>query len=166
MAEKIEKSDAEWRRQLTPEQYQVMRQRGTERPFTGSCWNEKRPGVYRSPVATRSCSSQTPSSNWAPAGPALPAGRRGTGRGARGQQPRHGADGGDMRPLRRSSRARLPRRPAADRPAVLPQFRCPPVRGQPKSRWPGRRNRTSGMAIAMPYVLRTITHLLVLPSDS
>jgi peptide-methionine (R)-S-oxide reductase len=47
MAEEIEKSDAEWRGQLTPEQYQVLRQRGTERPFTGSCWNEKRPGVYR-----------------------------------------------------------------------------------------------------------------------
>jgi peptide-methionine (R)-S-oxide reductase len=47
MAEKIEKSDAEWREQLTPEQYDVLRQRGTERSFTGPYWNEKKSGVYR-----------------------------------------------------------------------------------------------------------------------
>ena len=47
MAEKIEKSDAEWREQLTPEQYDVLRRRGTERSFTGPYWNEKKPGVYR-----------------------------------------------------------------------------------------------------------------------
>jgi peptide-methionine (R)-S-oxide reductase len=47
MAEKIERSDAEWRAQLSPEQYQVLRQRGTERSFTGRYWNEKRPGIYR-----------------------------------------------------------------------------------------------------------------------
>lgn len=47
MAEKIEKTDAEWRQQLAPEQYQVLRQKGTERAFTGRYWNEKTPGVYR-----------------------------------------------------------------------------------------------------------------------
>lgn len=47
MARKIEKSDDEWRRQLTPEQYQVTRQKGTERAFTGELWNNKRDGVYR-----------------------------------------------------------------------------------------------------------------------
>jgi peptide-methionine (R)-S-oxide reductase len=46
MAEKLEKSDAEWREQLTPEQYQVLRQKGTERAFTGKYWNTKTPGTY------------------------------------------------------------------------------------------------------------------------
>ena len=40
------KSDAEWRKQLTPEQYYVTREHGTERAFTGPFWNEKRPGTY------------------------------------------------------------------------------------------------------------------------
>lgn len=46
-AEKIQKSDAEWRQRLTPEQYRIMRQKGTERAFTGEYWNHKGEGVYR-----------------------------------------------------------------------------------------------------------------------
>ena len=46
MADKLEKSDAEWRKQLSPEQYHVTREHGTERAFTGEYWNSKDPGVY------------------------------------------------------------------------------------------------------------------------
>ncbi|MEM1207620.1 MAG: peptide-methionine (R)-S-oxide reductase MsrB [Acidobacteriota bacterium] len=46
MAE-IPKTDADWRERLTPEQYRIARQQGTERAFTGAYWNHKEPGVYR-----------------------------------------------------------------------------------------------------------------------
>ena len=43
---KVVKSDAEWRQQLTEEQFRVTRQKGTERAFTGAYWNSKKDGVY------------------------------------------------------------------------------------------------------------------------
>jgi len=46
MADKIEKSDAEWAQQLTPDEFRVARQKGTERAFTGKYWDTKTPGVY------------------------------------------------------------------------------------------------------------------------
>jgi peptide-methionine (R)-S-oxide reductase len=44
---KVLKTDEEWRRELTPEQYQVTRKHGTERAFTGPYWDNKRKGLYR-----------------------------------------------------------------------------------------------------------------------
>ncbi|MFB3150786.1 MAG: peptide-methionine (R)-S-oxide reductase, partial [Alphaproteobacteria bacterium] len=46
MTEKIRKTDAEWHKLLTPEQYFVARMSGTERPFTGAYHDCKKPGVY------------------------------------------------------------------------------------------------------------------------
>jgi peptide-methionine (R)-S-oxide reductase len=43
---KLTKTDVEWRNQLTPAQYHVTRENGTERAFTGPFWDEKRPGMY------------------------------------------------------------------------------------------------------------------------
>jgi peptide-methionine (R)-S-oxide reductase len=46
-AKKITKSDEEWREQLSPEEYEVTRQGGTERPFTGRYWDNHDQGMYR-----------------------------------------------------------------------------------------------------------------------
>ncbi|HKJ00507.1 MAG TPA: peptide-methionine (R)-S-oxide reductase MsrB [bacterium] len=46
MTDKVTKTEAEWRQVLTPEQYYVCREKGTERPFTGRYWQEKTPGTY------------------------------------------------------------------------------------------------------------------------
>jgi len=43
----VQMSDAEWKERLTPEQYHIAREKGTERAFTGKYWNTKTPGVYK-----------------------------------------------------------------------------------------------------------------------
>lgn len=45
--QKVQKTEAEWRAELTPEQYRILRQRGTEPPFTGEYVHAKEDGVYR-----------------------------------------------------------------------------------------------------------------------
>jgi peptide-methionine (R)-S-oxide reductase len=47
MNKKVEKSEEQWKSELTPEQYQVCRNKGTERPFTGEYYKTKTPGIYK-----------------------------------------------------------------------------------------------------------------------
>lgn len=47
MSEKIKKSDAEWAKELTPDEFKIARQKGTERAFTGKYWDTKTQGVYK-----------------------------------------------------------------------------------------------------------------------
>jgi peptide-methionine (R)-S-oxide reductase len=47
MSEKIDKTDADWRAELSPEQYKICRQCGTEPAFTGEYWNKHDAGIYQ-----------------------------------------------------------------------------------------------------------------------
>ncbi|MBI5379003.1 MAG: peptide-methionine (R)-S-oxide reductase [Nitrospirae bacterium] len=42
----LSKTEAEWKERLTPEQFEVCRRKGTERPFSGKCWACKEAGIY------------------------------------------------------------------------------------------------------------------------
>ena len=47
MVEKVRKTEEEWRKELSPQQYRIMREKGTEQAFTGQHWDRKEEGVYR-----------------------------------------------------------------------------------------------------------------------
>jgi peptide-methionine (R)-S-oxide reductase len=47
MTDKVQKPGSEWKKELTPEQYRIAREKGTERAFTGKYWNNHADGIYK-----------------------------------------------------------------------------------------------------------------------
>lgn len=58
-AQKVKKTDEEWKKELTPEQYEIMRNGGTEAPFTGEYWDNHEKGMFR----CRACGNELFSSD-------------------------------------------------------------------------------------------------------
>ena len=66
--DKVVKTDAEWKKMLSPLAYDVLRHQGTEVAFTGPYWNDHRKAIYHCAGCNLSSSSRTTSSTPAPAG--------------------------------------------------------------------------------------------------
>ena len=99
---KITKTEEEWQRELTPEQYEVLRRQGTEPPFTGEYTYSKEDGMYRCAACGNELFSSDTKFESGTGWPSFyePADGRG-GRAAARRQPRHDAHRGRVRPLRR-----------------------------------------------------------------
>ena len=118
---RVSRTDAEWQRLLSPEQYRVMRAHGTEPPGSCALLTEKRPGMFlcagcEQPLFEGKVKFESgtgwPSFN-EPVEGAIEHHAR--------QQSRHGQDRGALRHMRQPSRPCLRRRPTTDRPALLHQ---------------------------------------------
>ena len=131
MPTKLQKSDAEWRAELTPEQYHILREKGTERPFTGALVNNHADGFYHCAACDaplfKSGTKFESGSGWPsffePISPDAVELHEDT-------HPRHDPRRSHLRHLRRPPRPRLPRRPQPHRPTLLHQLRLPQIRRQ------------------------------------
>ena len=110
----VTRTDAEWRKLLTPEQYMIMRQHGTERPGSCALLHEKRAGTFScagcgQPLFVSKMKFES-GTGW----PSFNDPVSGRGREVGGQQLRHDARRSALQPLRQPSRPRVRGRPAAD----------------------------------------------------
>ena len=123
MTGKVEKSEAEWRKELTPMQYAVLREKATERPFSGEYEHEQTPGTYTCAGCGQTLFESDAKFDSGCGWPSFtaPAADEPCRRGAR-RQPRHGPDRSAMLEVQRPSRPRVRGRPRPDRTALLHQF--------------------------------------------
>ena len=117
----VQYSDAEWRKRLTPEQYRIMRQHGTEAPGSCALLREKRPGTFvcagcGQPLFKADTKFES-GTGWPSFNDPLPGSVGAT------EDASYGAHRGALLALRQPSRPRVPRWAAADRPALLHQRR-------------------------------------------
>ena len=133
MSKKIVKSEAEWRQELTEEQYHVTRQKGTERAFTGELLRQQGAGRLSLRLLRQRAVQLGDQVRFAVRlAQFLAAHRRGQDRRGARHQPRHGAHRSAVQPVRRPPRPRLPRRPRADRSALLHELSSAQIRAVPE----------------------------------
>ncbi len=109
MAEKLEKTDQQWREELSPDRFHVLREKGTEPPFTGSYTYSKADGMYRCGACGAELFSSDSKFDSGTGWPSFtePAVADAVELHDR-PQPRDDAHRGDLRPLRRAPGPRLP----------------------------------------------------------
>jgi hypothetical protein len=129
MTEKVSKTDAEWRAQLDPMEYQVTRHAATERAFTGKFWDHHEHGIYTCVCCNTPLFESDAKFDSGCGWPSYFKRARSGQRDRKGRpHPWHGAHRDHLRRLRRPPRPRVRGRSAADRPALLHQLRLPAFR--------------------------------------
>ena len=161
-SDKIAKTEAEWRQQLTPEQYQVARACGTERAFTGQYWNKHDDGTYHCVCCGALLFGSETKFDSGTGWPSFfaAADRKNIARTHR-HQLWHDSHRGALRPLRCAFGPRVSRWSRANRAALLHELGVARLQAEEVSnptadnrkRWSAGRPRPAGRANARPSIV-------------